>query len=107
MELSGARQSAVKKPCCHSLSQAVEMRANDGVALAGCSFQPFAIADCHAAMRVVDKSCLLERGGDDTDGRNRTVSYMTVRHRCCSKSSCWRVLHGFGAYAASERYTTR
>src|SRR5581483_12516030 len=51
------------------MAQAVEVGANDSVALTGCRFQPFAVLDRHAPVHVADETGLLECAGDDTDGR--------------------------------------
>src|SRR5437773_10308671 len=45
------------------------MSANDGVALAGCRFQSFAVLYGDTPMHVADESGVLQRGGDDADGR--------------------------------------
>ena len=52
-----------------ALSQSVEVGADDGIALARCGFQPLAVPRRDAPVRVADESSLLQRGGNDADGR--------------------------------------
>ena len=45
------------------------MCTHDGVALARCGLQTSTVANRDMPMRIVDESCVLQRTGDDADGR--------------------------------------